>query len=286
MRTNLASLILICVLVSSCNNVEQNKVDSSNINNAKSNSTSAVNYNWDKSTLLMNEVLSDLNKKEKPTDLVLVKFITDFTEHINDLNEILFNDSNYDSLNTLIYLDIENIHQSALEFKEQVELSGLSIGESEGMIYIKMNPVFFKKDILSIIDDQLAVKFIQLFCNEIEIVCCEDAGFVISEKELVIRVFEWGQLLDKTSGLSFEKMAQEKYNRYLELVFHGLDNTPSFDYHSNTFNPNLFNALQEIVNKSPTSKAASVFRPFIALLVEENMKKTEKVIHYLAKVNN
>jgi hypothetical protein len=157
-------------------------------------------FDWSKPKLLKEELILQLKENKESTDSKLIKFITDYQKIVGDFNDILNNLSIYDSLNTLAYSADGTVYQCAKEFEQKVNSNGLRIAFSEGMIYIAENTGFIKSQILDLIDP-ISTEFINLYCNEIDSVCCDDAAVIISEKTLVDRIYCWGELLDKVSEL-------------------------------------------------------------------------------------
>ena len=299
MKTYISFLILLSVFIISCSNF-QKKGDKATDNTSDLRTDSSVlenehtvdfevddenlsTYNWGELRKIKENLLEDLKTKKKPVDHILVKFLKDYKSLINEFNEILFRDKDYELLNTLIYADENNIHQIAKDFKKLVESNGLSIAFSEGTIYIEINTDFIINETLEIINDSLAIEFLKLYCEEIDKKCCDDAALIISEKELINRIYYWGKILEKSSGNHYEEIAKKHFNSYKYIAFNGMDNSPSFDWKTKKFNELSFNAMQEIVKKYPNSIAAKEFKPFIDLLISENFKKTELIIEYLSK---
>jgi len=236
-------------------------------------------FNWSKSKVLKQNFLSALEEGNLPQDKIVIDYLNAYSELANEFNDILFERSNYDSLNTLIYLDKSLIYQCAFDFKTQVETNGFSISFSEGMIYIEQNSTFIKSESTELLDS-VSIEFLNNYCLEFDTKCCEDAGIRISDKELVNRVLNWGDLIEKVNETRYLEIAKSNFYNNLSLIYMGLDNTPSFDWKTGKFDMNSYNFMQETVKKFPNSKAAIEFKEFLEMIVSEDFEKTEKVIEF------
>lgn len=237
-------------------------------------------FDWDKAIILKSKLINDLEENILSEDSVIVHFLSEYSLLEDDFNNILWNLKNYDSLNTLAYSDNNLIYKCAIDFKKKVEKSGFEIGYSEGSINIIKNTGFIKSDILSHVSP-LTKEFINLYCEEIDSICCDDAAIIISQETLIERTFKWGELLDKSINFKFAKICESEYNSNLYLLFNGQDNTPAFDWTSKEFEKKSLENMQVFIGNHPDSRAANEFRIFITLLKSEGFKVTDKISQFL-----
>ena len=254
--------------------------------NEKLNETISQSQNWDKTfnwsriPMLREQLILDLESDPNETDQTLIRFLDDYEALVREFNNILFDLDNYDSLNTLAHAQDGNIHESAREFKKQAEKNGLRIASSEGMIYFTIHTGYLNSNVYNQLD-LVSREFLSLYIEEIDHVCCKDAAIIISDRELVERALNWGNLLEKSYDLEYRRLAESRFNYYIDLVFIGIDNTPSFDWQTGYFNRGIFESMNEIIGKYPNSIAAKQFKKFSEVLVSENFKLTAKVKAYL-----
>lgn len=241
--------------------------------------TEKETFDWKQAQLLKEELLTELQSPNN-IDKVIMKFLNEYGKLQNELNDILFNSNNYDSLNTIAYAPNGIIYENALEFKNEVENNGFSISHSEGTIYISKNTEYIKSDIYELLDSN-TIEFLNAYCNEIDTICCEDASIIISEEDIVERAFIWGNLMKKTHKTEFENISESEFYSYLSLIYIGQDNTPSFNWESKKFNQKYFNSMLSIIEKYPNSKAAEEFKEYTELLITENFEKTDKIDVFL-----
>jgi hypothetical protein len=295
MKNNIIVLTLIFSAIVSCKNgnktetknitskviaVETPTNTSENESDRKTQKYTMDSFDWTKALVLKSKLISDLNEHNLSEDSVIVNFLSDYSALEKTYNDILGNLSNYDSLNTLAYSENGIVYQSAIDFKKKIENNGFSITYSEGTIYISKNTSFIKSEILSLISP-LSKEFLGLYCNEIDTICCDDASIIISQKTLAERILKWGEIIDKSSGLKFTKIAESEFKDNLYLLYTGQENTPSFDRDSKQFNQEALIQMREIIAEYPNSKASKEFKNFLDLLESEDLKETEIISQFL-----
>ena len=291
MRNTIIILSVFALITSSCigqtTKNASNEINAKQINEEEQNDSiiSSIQFDWEKVIALKNNTIKELKKKEKSEDKIIMSFLNEYSKLADEFSEILFNNENYDLFNTLIWN--ENYRKAdtlALDFKSEVETNGFSIAQSEGMIYIAQNTDFIKLGISPLVNS-LSIEFINLYANEIDNICCDDAAIIISTEELVNRVYKWGELSKKVAELEYNNHVEYEFYSNLYLLFYGVENTPSFDWETKKYNTEAIDLMNEIIKKYSISRAAAEFIPFIELLENENFKETEKVKEYWKTVN-
>ena len=273
-------IILSIVFLISCNN-EQNEKQIDKTLLVESTNKQDMVFDWGRTKLLKQNLILELQSSEK-ADGLLISFLSDYDEVINENNNILFGLESYDSLNTIMNESNGVIYNNALEFKKQADSSGFSISSSEGMIYLAESTKYLKLDILPLLDS-ISSEFLKLYCNEIDNNCCDDAAIIISKEELVNRMYIWGEFSEKTKGLKYYSFAINKFNHYRSLVFVGTDNSPSFDIESGKYDKELLRLISNIINLYPDSKTANELKKYKDLLGSHNYKRTSKVDSFIAQ---
>ena len=268
-----AFIIIILTTILSCNNTKKVSADAQN-------SKKVLPYDWSKPKLLKEKMLTALKAKQETEDKIILDYLNEYAKLEDEINEILQSQPNIDNLNTLAYADKSKVSKDALELEKEVKRNGFKISSSEGMIYVAKNSEFIKSQTIDLLDST-SVEFINLYCDELDLPCCDDAAIMISGEILVKRAYQWGELSKKVEGLRYEQIVKDEYKEYLQLLFIGLDNTPSFDWTTNQFNTKLLKQLQNIIKNYPNSKAAKEFIQFIDLLKNANYAKNESVESYL-----
>jgi|WetSurMetagenome_2_1015567.scaffolds.fasta_scaffold51679_1 hypothetical protein len=273
MKGHLILLTVLVPIIFSCRNEKKQETNSTTKQETQKVSDS---FNWTKALSLKTKMISELENKTEPNDKIIAEFLNEYTKIQEEMNDHLQKQSNYDSLNTIIYSDKKNIKQCALDFEKKVEINGFRIASAEAMIYITKNSDFVKSKTLELVDP-ISIEFLDLYFNEIDKICCEDAGLIITRKELVERIYKWGELLDKSSGLAYNKIIEDEFLINLSLLFRGQDNTRAFDFGENKYNQESLDLMKEIIIEYPNSRATKEFKNYIELLTKENFSRTKKI---------
>jgi len=283
-------IILIAFIVSSCGQARKQQAEIAIISEEEQSIsvTPSIQFDWGKVIVLKNSTIEELKKKEKTNDKIIMNFLNKYAKLVDEFNEILFNYRSYDSLNNLLYKERQRNEQYNLDLKNEVETNGFRLIFPEGMLEITQNTDFIKSEILSLVD-AVSKEFINLYCNEFDNVCCDDAAIIISKEELVNRIYKWGEFSKKVAKLEYKKYVEDEFYSNLYLLFYGVENTPAFhwgtdDYETKKYNSESIDLMNKIIEKNSTSRAAEEFKPFVELLKNENFEETEKVKNYLETV--
>jgi len=210
-----------------------------------------------KAKLLKDMLIVKLKNNTEKQDVLLTQFL-----------------SNYENLLMKETFDIDKMSVS------EVEELGYAIYYSEGDRYLGKNTVFIKDGIIQYLNP-LSSKFINLYCEDIDNPCCEDAGLSISRETLVQRVFNWGLFADESKSTAFSDIAEASYSSYKFILFNGLDNTPAFDFETNKFNQEALSAMEEVELNHLNTRAGRAFEEYIDVLFGEEFLKTDVVQEYL-----
>ncbi len=283
----LGFLSLALIACTNTDGMEQTKSATTNLAQSIDSETiidAGSDFDWNRALRLKAKLLQNLANQSARIDWLLSGFLNEYSDIVNDINNYLYNRDDYDSISTIVYKP-EDQAEAATVFAGNVERSGFEIATAEGEIVIVQSTDFIKKDILIYMDSISAI-FLDLYCAEIDSVCCSDGALIISNKTLLNRVYEWGELLKEMEYSEYYSMVQNKYNWNLFFMLNGLENTPFFDWESALYDQEVFNLIQDFMEKYPNSTAANDFKIFSELLVANGMKKTEKVSQFLEEMYN
>lgn len=287
MNRHLVFALILASLLTSCGKEKKQdeKISTTQSQKIVTDSIAPIQFDWTKTAKLKRNTIEELKKKEKSKDKIIMNFLNKYTKLVEEFDNILIDYKDYESLNTLDYSDEKLVKQCALDFKRKVEANGFRIAHSEGTIYISQNTDFIKSEILSLADS-ISIEFINLYCNEFDNICCEDAGVIIPTDEIINRIYKWGELSKKAKGFDYNDYVEKKFIFNLELLFVGSDNTPSFDFETQKFDKNSIELMTKFIENNPNARATEEFKPFIELLKSENYKQTKIVDDYFKKKFN
>ena len=236
-------------------------------------------FKWNAAHQLKMELLTDLQLQKDSNDVLITKFIDKYYKLSEDFNDKLYALPYYDSINTFYY-DPKEVLPIAKAFEKKVNESGFELRASEGMAYIGESGAFISQNVMPFLDP-LSASFMKIYAHQLDFTCCEDAGIVITDQELVQRVYVWGKLMDQAGESKYKNIVENSYYGNLDLLFTGLDNTPAFDFDNEKFRQELIDEMQIMIDKYPQSRAAIEFQKYLEILKTENYLYTEKVQTYL-----
>jgi|APTNR8051073442_1049403.scaffolds.fasta_scaffold23718_2 hypothetical protein len=235
-------------------------------------------FDWNAAHELKMELIMNLQLQKDSTDVLITDFIDKYFTLCEKFNDKLYTLPYYDSINTFAYG--EEVLPIAQAFEQKVNENGFELRSSEGMAYIGESGAFISQNITPFLDP-LSQSFMNIYAHQLDNICCEDAGFAITDQELVQRVYVWGKLMDQVGESKYKNIVESSYYGNLDLLFTGLDNTPAFDYDTEKYRQELIDEMQKIIDKYPQSRAGIEFQKYLEILKTENYLFTEKVQTYL-----
>ncbi|CAA7196639.1 tol-pal system YbgF family protein [Chryseobacterium potabilaquae] len=157
----------------------------------------------------------------------------------------------YDSENGM-YKFPEDIKTLSAELKK-VNLEFREVGEGYTEVWSDSNYYYniFKN---SVTFDYNA--YIKQLSIEDKVNYAEDAGIVISWKELGDRVIFWENFIKKYPKSDLMNVAKEKYNNYLYDYLFGMDNTPTYERADGKLYDENKDEFNRIIKKYPNSETA------------------------------
>jgi len=222
--------------------------------------------------------INDLKINSNPMDVLLTTFLEDYSKLVEEYNTML---NENEPLNNSLY--VHDSTDNYILLRKELESNGLRLEESEGQYYIDMNSNYLKSINIDLLDE-LSIEFLNLYCDELDEICCEDGGIQIQKQKLVQRAYKWGEFMEKSSNNSFKEISGSEYDRYIYFIFKGLDNTPAFDWDTGKYNNELLLLMKDIIAKYPNSRASGDFQTYLKLLKESNFEFTDKISAYLEKL--
>jgi hypothetical protein len=268
------------IIVISCKNEKKIEVFSIPIGDSQVNNSPYAfgEFNWNAAHDLKMELIMNLQLQKDSTDVLITDFIDKYLTLCEKFNDKLYTLPYYDSINTFAY--DEEVLPIAQAFEQKVNENGFELRSSEGMAYIGESGAFISQNITPFLDP-LSQSFMNIYAHQLDNICCEDAGFAITDHELVQRVYVWGKLMDQVGESKYKNIVESSYYGNLDLLFTGLDNTPAFDYDTEKYRQELIDEMQKIIDKYPQSRAGIEFLKYLEILKTENYLFTEKVQTYL-----
>jgi hypothetical protein len=214
-------------------------------------------------------------------DQALKNFIEFQSTLTDELNEKLYNNPDFERLNSLIYAD-QTLHDSlGIKFQQELNDNGWLLRSTEGTIYIArdtdpIRKVFFKY--LS----PVTQKFFNQFELEENQMLSEDGGLIIDIIDLADRLGFWETFLQENPNHLFNNFAEGNIKDYRYYILEGMDNTPAFKNHGKKYHNKEFEiAIRYYITKYPQTSSSIIFRNFEELLEQHENQHTHVIKEFI-----
>ncbi|MBC8146360.1 MAG: hypothetical protein H8E98_00060 [Bacteroidetes bacterium] len=264
MKRVLLAIIVLSVAFVSCNN---NPTSEPTENNEQTSF-------WDKPSQLKHNFLLELKNNPENQDVILINFLSDYKEIVNEAYDTLTDQGMHEYSPELV----NKLRENGFEAAESDE--SLYAGKPAKSSYVSENTTFIKKETVDLLNPT-SLKFLNMYCDEIENLGSDDKTSIISGKLLVNSIFESGELLKEVKDSKYEKITKEIYNMNLHILFFGIEEYPAFDFMTDEFDRETYNHMKEIIIKYPNSNAAQKFTVFVDLLTNSDLKKNKEIEDFL-----
>lgn len=252
---------------------EEEKKDKPNTFNFKG-------LDWQLISKIKSAFIESLKQNESRGDKELKKFLNDYGSAISTLSVEFELSKYYDTLTQLSYESSKNIYLKA--FEDTINAHGGDVKYEEGMLFIGEHGPFILEGLAGMVDS-VTYMYASLYANMVDKSCCSDAAIVLTADELVKRVYSWGYLADKSENYAFNDYVSDTYWNNLDLLYSGLDNTPSFGFdESETYREDLYQAIKKELKRDSISLPGEELNEFIHILEKNNFKRTAEVSEYIA----
>jgi len=211
------------------------------------------------------------NRTVKENDSLFIEFLTSFTTYQNNMNDLLFDDPNYDTYNTLIYADKNLVNPMAKEYEDSVRKVGFYVSMSEGMIFLEKDPQFLSK-FSEYLSEQMN-QFREQYSKEIEYPLAEDAGIIINSEELIKRMLFWEKFAKGNIDFELLVYANDQFEMHLFYFMFGMDNTPIHDWSDSLgIRPDVIEDYKLVIKRYPNSRSAEYLIDYLDFIDQKSYK--------------
>ncbi|NEU29254.1 hypothetical protein GN156_00450 [bacterium LRH843] len=153
--------------------------------------------------------------------------------------------------------------------------SGFKVETAEGMYFPIIDYGFYKKYYAYVTPDYQ--DYIDIMAIESNKVPAKDAALVISWEEVLERAIRQENFI--TNHPNSEKMDEinELYEKYLVFALYGLNNTPLFEYDTNTLRPEAKADYMKVIENNGDLKTAEIVQDFLAIVQKHDDILTDEV---------
>ncbi len=224
--------------------------------------------------------LSDTSLTDAGKDEIFIGFLDAQAAIINEFNDTLYEDPNYEKYNHSMYPGAPH-DPLVIQFNKKITAAGIAMTSSEGMLYLKPDISFLGETFLDHLSPGMQEVFLA-YSVEVDQECCEDGALIISMNELVVRTLMWEELSQRYPDMTIGHIdISEMYRNYLGYLLLGTDNTPAFNEDNDMLEESFKESFEKIPEKYPKSKTAKVIEEYIVLLKKYNYKLSEEIMEFV-----
>ncbi|MDF2474167.1 MAG: hypothetical protein K0R21_1949 [Anaerocolumna sp.] len=177
------------------------------------------------------------------------------------------------------YNDPNTFTDSAVaELVQETVDSGYKIDQAEGMYFPVINYSIYLP-LTDFISDDIKEYFIIMDIESGKIFA-KDAALMITWDDVVARALKTKEYLSKYQDSERFAEVEELYQRYLTISLLGLNNTPLFDYETNSMNQDAKSAYETLLSKKKSSEYFSILEGFMKVVKDNSYKLTDEVEQY------
>ncbi len=191
--------------------------------------------------------------KGKSTEIAdqAVRPLSAFLDRVADTqNGKLMQRPDTKALEELMYIDEgKTPDPKASAEKKAWEDCGLQLDFPEGMLYLILKPGVMLPTVGTMVSDGMR-RYLEICKKEDANPWSEDAGLIITPKELADRCVSWDAFLKDYPDFSFKTEIIEKRKSYISSLLIGENNTPAFEYDGKKAASAEFKAAWEWVLKT------------------------------------
>jgi hypothetical protein len=239
-------------------------------------------FTEESSSLLGLELFKSTYKTDNPeeNDKALLAYLKFQERLLDSLDYHLPEREGYDKLNTLMS---DSIAPEAKFIEKEIQKKGLALGQSEGTLYYKPYPQVIGNYFMEYLTPSTK-EYYKQFLKETNQSFSEDAGLLISPKDVADRLIFWDKFLAANPEHFFAADAKNRYNSYLYALLIGMDNTPAFDQEDHKLRQEFSEAYVYVSKNFPGTKTAKIINEYLNVLAENRNTENEKVTKFIQEV--
>lgn len=166
-------------------------------------------------------------------------------------------------------VDVSKLDSASLSlYQDIVVKNGYRVHMSEGMAYPIIDYSYFKKYYDNLTDETKEI--INILASDSDKPMFNDGGLVVSYEELVGKILNTEDFLNKYPGSLYFDTALSRMKKYAQAYMIGADNTPAFGYDDSKLNEDLKKSFEDFLSLYPKSKFRDYLSGYYDLIVEND----------------
>jgi uncharacterized protein (TIGR02145 family) len=262
---------------------KQDNEETAEENDEEEDETAEFDFDWEKVSELKNSTIRQLKTKAKPEDIIIKEFFEKYTELCGEVGNALYAVyGNEWELCEKLYQD--PVDKNLVKILKEMENNGMVLDQVEGNCFVDGNTDFKKKVLLPYVNS-VSAEYLNLRFDANDY---QEGGMFtnISATNTIDLVYRYGELSTKTDGLEYKDEVESRFNSYLGYLFSQTGEIPPCawtwqeqDIEAGTpgymyFPGYVTEAINEVMEKHPSSRAAKALKPYMAALKKMNYRDT------------
>ncbi len=166
------------------------------------------------------------------------------------------------------------------EFKEPLELYGISLSASEGEYYLEANQNYLSQKLEGHLS-KASSGFLRMKIREQENPLQTDGALLLPPDSITNRLVAWEDFILLNPGYISISEAEVLYSTYLSALLAGTDNTPVFDLDTKKIDERFKAAYEIFTVAYPERKSAKVVKQYYDLISANGFKYSDKIGDFL-----
>lgn len=165
-------------------------------------------------------------------------------------------------------------------FQNNLKACGIGIFQTEGNDYLDVLPGYFYTNFKNRVSAGVR-EYLDIRREELAQGFSEDAGLLITYKQLYQRVKRWEKFLKDHPASVYKNEAENYYTTYLETLLTGMDNSPVFDGFDETLSPEVKAIYEQAILKDPESPSSKIITYYYGLLSRHDFRQNDSIAVFL-----
>lgn len=209
-------------------------------------------------------------------DSIVLLFNVKFFKIVNDLSGNL--ETKYPQF--IVQLEKDAVSNQLKTFKDNLNQCGIGIFSTEGNYYLDVQPDYFYDNFKGRVSDGVKT-YLDIRRHELAEGFSEDAGLLISYKQVGQRVKTWEKYLAYFPDNVYSAEAEGYYSTYLETLLTGMDNSPVFESDTNLIDPEIKTVYEGLMQNEQNSKSGKLIGDYYRMLARHEFKTNDSVAVFL-----
>ncbi len=235
---------------------------------------------WNRPSNSIDQLIQFSEKNGGLSDEKFAEFLDLYVETIDQLNDILFEDEDFEVYEELAYTDTK-YSSNAIRFKQRLEELGMQLRYSEGSISIEQNTDYVSRRLGNFFTERMK-GFFHSYSMEVNYPLSEDGGLAVRVDDVVDRLAYWEDFNKENPNFVMSDYVMGRIEVYIYVLLNGLDNTPAFEYDGG-MDQYFLEAYEYAIEMYPKSTMSTVLKEYLKLLQDSDFEKTSEVKRFLSR---